>query len=237
MRKLALCPVRPTFGPSDLLSMNQAEQPCELESVIITDELEARESRTPDLDAEGLATLELLQELAKSPRDFFPKLVSAVLKFSNADSAGVSLLVEERGAFVWPAVAGGLSSFVGAGTPSDFGPCGTVLDLDGTVLFSRPEKHFSYLVPIEPALEEVLLTPFRVDGKAVGTIWAVIHEPGRKFDGEDRRLLENLSEFAASAYRILTETGSLKRILDELPRHETPRRLTNDGSKWQFVEN
>jgi GAF domain-containing protein len=127
------------------------------------------------------------------------------------------LLDAERKRFVWPAVAGGLTPYLGGGTPRDFGPCGTVLDRDAPVLFRHPERHFGYLTPIEPPLEEVLLIPFHTHGKPVGTIWAVIHEKDRHFDEEDKRLLENLSQFASSAYQVLAEAGSLDRLLNMQP--------------------
>ena len=116
-------------------------------------------------------------ELAKSPKEFFQKLVNTVLKLTVADSAGISLLDEKNSRFVWPAVAGGLSPYLGGGTPRGFGPCGTVLDRNKPMLFVHPERHFTYLEPIHPPLEEVLLIPFHVDDKPVGTIWAVIHDP------------------------------------------------------------
>jgi hypothetical protein len=56
-----------------------------------------------------------------------------------------------------------------------------------------------------------------MDGKPVGTIWAVIHEKDRHFDAEDRRLLENLSSFAASAYRVLVSNGALDAVLEIKP--------------------
>ncbi|WP_367871782.1 GAF domain-containing protein [Luteolibacter sp. Populi] len=180
--------------------------------MIATPQLSQRKVRAADAEGETRATLALVQGLAEKPEELFSMLVQAVLEFSNGDSAGISLLDEKRGRFFWPAVTGGLASYIGAGTPSDFGPCGTVLDRDAVVLFSHPERHFTYLEPITPPLEEVLLVPFHVDGKAVGTIWAVIHEPGRQFDAEDQRLMQNLSELASSAYRILTTTGAMKAI-------------------------
>jgi transcriptional regulator with GAF, ATPase, and Fis domain len=79
----------------------------------------------------------------------------------------------------------------------------------------HPERYFTYLEPIAPPLEEVLVIPFHIDGKAVGTLWAVIHTKERKFDTEDKRLLENLSAFAASAYRVLEATGTLKPMLQK----------------------
>lgn len=199
--------------------MPPAETTWELDEVISTEKLDQRRARVPDFGVEVRVTGELMRELAKAPETFFPKLVQAVMDHTNAQSSGISLLDEQARRFVWPAVVGGLQAFIGAGTPSDFGPCGTVLERNAAVLFSHPERHFTYLQPIKPALEEVLLVPFHVDGKAMGTIWAVIHEEGRQFDREDRRFLESLSQFAASAYRVLTETGMLKRILEKLPKH------------------
>jgi GAF domain-containing protein len=174
-----------------------------LESVIATSVLEA----------ETEAELELTRELAKSPLQFFQKLVDTVLKLSLAESAGISLLDETNERFVWPAVAGGLVPYVGGGTPRNFGPCGTVLDQNKPVLFQHPERHFGYLEPISPPLEEVLLIPFHVDGKAVGTVWAVIHSRDRQFQMEDRRLLQNLSAFASTAFKVLAGVGALEPLL------------------------
>ncbi|HEY3852775.1 MAG TPA: GAF domain-containing protein [Verrucomicrobiae bacterium] len=187
---------------------------CDLESVIATNELAFRTSRSSDTAAEDRAALDLVTALSKSPNHFFQKLVDAALSLSRADSTGISLLDERRNRFVWPAVAGGLTPYLGGGTPRNFGPCGTVLDRNASVLFQHPERHFGYLLPIQPPLEEVLLVPFHVNGKAVGTIWAVIHVKNQQFDAEDKRLLENLSQFAASAYHALAEAGSLDPLLD-----------------------
>ncbi len=85
---------------------------CDLESIIATSELKCRSTRTSDRKAENQAELELTQELARSPHDFFQKLVNMVLRLSLADSAGISLLDEKNGRFVWPAVAGGLSPYL-----------------------------------------------------------------------------------------------------------------------------
>jgi GAF domain-containing protein len=184
-----------------------------LESVIATSELKNRSNREPNKRAEAQAEMELTQQLAKSPRDFYQRLVDEVLKLSLAESAGISLLDEQKGRFVWPAVAGGLVPYIGGGTPREFGPCGTVLDRNSALLFLHPERHFTYLEPISPPLEEVLLIPFHVEGKAVGTIWAVIHSRGRHFQLEDKRLLENLSAFASTAFKVLAGAGALEPLL------------------------
>jgi GAF domain-containing protein len=183
---------------------------CALDTVIATADLGRRANRTSDRKAETQAELELTRQMAQSPHDFFQKLVDTALKLTVADSAGISLLDETQGRFVWPAVAGGLHPYLGEGTPSNFGPCGTVLDRNEPILFVHPEKYYTYLDPIEPPLEEVLLVPFHIDHRAVGTIWAVIHQKNRKFQAEDRRLLESLSAFASQAYSFLASVGALE---------------------------
>jgi GAF domain-containing protein len=201
-----------------MMNSNSAPPPSrptafDLEAVIATSDLKTRTSRVPDRKAEDQAELELTQELAKSPHDFFQKLADMVLRLTPADSAGISILNEEKGRFVWPAVAGGLSPYLWQGTPSNFGPCGTVLERNEPILFVHPERYYTYLEPITPTLEEVLLIPFHVGDKAVGTIWAVIHQPDIKFQAEDRRLLENLSNFASSAFKVLVSVGALDSLL------------------------
>jgi GAF domain-containing protein len=198
-------------GPDGILE--PGKEAFDLESVIATADLETRSVRAPDPAAEGRATLDLVLKLSKSPSLFFQTLVETALKLSRAESTGISLLDRAKGRFIWPAVAGPLASYLGQGTPRDFGPCGTVLDRNAPVLFLHPERHFTYLEPITPPLEEVLLIPFHMDGKAVGTIWAVIHQKERKFDAEDERVLVNLSAFAASAYKTLVLNRQLEPIL------------------------
>jgi len=50
----------------------------------------------------------------------------------------------------------------------------------------------------------------RVGGKAVGTIWAIMHCDRRKFDGEDERLMSVLGKFASLAYQTLGSIEDLK---------------------------
>lgn len=201
------------------MKLEPASDPCplSLEAVVATPELDRRPSRLPDAKAENAALLNLTRKLSAAPELFFSTLVRTALELSGADSTGISLLNEETKRFVWPAVAGGLSPYVGAGTPSDFGPCGTVLEQKAPVLFLHPERHFTYLMDIAPPLEEVLLIPFRVAGEVVGTLWAVLHSTRRKFDAEDRRLLVELSAFVSSAYQIFLNNGTLDAMLAMQP--------------------
>ena len=97
------------------------------------------------------------------------------------------------------------------GTPRGFGPCGTVLDRDVALLFSHPERHFSYLADVTPCIDEGLLLPFYVDGEGIGTIWVIAHDQSVRFDSEDLRVMTSLASFASTAYQTLL---SLERKLE-----------------------
>ncbi len=174
-----------------------------LRSVLSTAELSKRPSRAPDYAAECRALIGLGEELSASPDRILQKLTDAALTLCRAHSAGISLLEPDGKRFYWPAISGQWVGHVGGGTPRDYGPCGTVLDCDAALLFSHPELDFDYFAPVTPLVEEALLMPFYVDGKAVGTVWVVIHDLSGRFDREDLRLMTDLGAFAASAYQAL----------------------------------
>ena len=125
---------------------------CDLAEVIVTAELESRPKRVVDAQSESDAFIRLTQELAKSPGDFFQKLVETAQQLTGADSTGISLLDPEQGRFVWVAIAGTLRPYLGGGTPADFSPCGTVLEKNCPVLLCHPERHYLYLSPFKPSL-------------------------------------------------------------------------------------
>jgi PAS domain S-box-containing protein len=104
----------------------------------------------------------------------------------------------------WPAVSGQWAEKVGGGTSRDYGPCGVELDYDRSFLFSHPELDYDYYAPVKPEVEECLLTPFYVNGKAIGTIWIVMHDLSRRLDAEDLRLMTDLGAFAGSAFQAIS---------------------------------
>ena len=112
---------------------------------------------------------------------------------------------------------------IGGGTPRDFGPCGDVLDRNAPLLFRRLERRYTYFLPVTPPIEECLLVPFYVEGRAVGTIWAIAHDERRKFDAEDLRQLESLGRFASAAY----QTRELLQVQDS--RHSAALNLMDDA--------
>ena len=142
------------------------------------------------------------------------KLADTALALCRAHSAGLSLLEDgdQKSNFHWRAIAGQWAPHVNGGTPRDFGPCGTVLDQNVAMVCSHPELDFPYWAPIKPVLEEGLLIPFYIKGEAVGTIWVVAHDPSRRFDAEDLRVMTNLGTFAAAAYQTLLSLNATQRI-------------------------
>ena len=182
-----------------------------LESILCTKELQLRPARPADHEKENRALVVLAKALADSPRTVLQSLADIMLDVFDAGSAGISLLTKEDGGkrFYWPAIAGKWKQHIGGGTPRDFGPCGDVLDRNTTLLFGRLEQRYAYFQPVTPSVQEALLIPFYVGGKAVGTIWAVAHDQERKFDAEDERLMKSLGQFASSAYQILESLDAL----------------------------
>jgi PAS domain S-box-containing protein len=109
-------------------------------------------------------------------------------------------------------------------TPRDHSPCGAVLDRNATLLFDNPHRHYPQLLTFRPLLVEGLLVPFYVNNQPVGTIWAVAHDEARRFDAEDRRLLESLAAFAAIAYQtrllIAAQAKANESLEEEVQRSE-----------------
>jgi PAS domain S-box-containing protein len=172
-----------------------------LEAILCTEALHQRPRRAPAYKVENRALAALVQALADSPRSILQTLAEKALEVLRAGSAGLSLLTKDARRFYYAAIAGLWQPHLGGGTPRDFGPCGDVLDRNAPLLFSHWERRYPYLLPATPLAEEGLLVPFYVDGRAVGTIWAIAHDDRRKFDAEDLRLLESLGRFASAAYQ------------------------------------
>jgi PAS domain S-box-containing protein len=183
-----------------------------LDSILCTDELRRRAWRPPDYEKENRALVALASALADPQSNILQTLAETILAVTQCDSSGLSLLTKYDGGrrFYWPAIAGIWSPHIGGGTPRDFGPCGDVLDCNRTLLFKHFERRYPYLLPVIPAAEECLLVPFYVGGRAVGTIWAIMHSVRRKFDAEDERLMNSLGQFASLAYQTVESIEDLK---------------------------
>src|SRR5215470_13383948 len=181
-----------------------------LESILCTEELLSRPRRPPDHETENSALVALASALADSPGTILQTLADKVLEILQADSAGLSLLTNDEKRFYWAAIAGAWQPHIGGGTPRDFGPCGDVLDHNRSMLFTHWERRYPYLSIAVPLADEGLLVPFYVNGKAVGTIWAIAHTSRRQFDAEDLRLLESMGRFASAAYQAVESINDLR---------------------------
>jgi signal transduction histidine kinase len=200
-----------------------------LESILCTEELRRRPSRPPDYQKENGALLVLAKALADTPRTVLQTLAETILEVCQSGSAGISLLTVDDGEakFCWPAIAGDWKQHIGGGTPRNFGPCGDVLDHNTPLLFRNVALRYTYFEPVTPAVVEALLVPFYVQGKAVGTIWAVAHDSRRKFDMEDERVMLSLGKFASSAYQVLTSLDALNLGMARGEMTEVALRLSN----------
>jgi len=108
-----------------------------------------------------------------------------------------------------------------------------VLDQNRTLLFKHFERRYPYLLPVIPAAEECLLVPFYVDGKAVGTIWAILHSDRRQFDAEDDRVMGSLGKFASSASQALASIDELRFQVGEREKAEAALHRLADGLETQ----
>ncbi|HEX4795656.1 MAG TPA: ATP-binding protein [Humisphaera sp.] len=202
--------MQPLSDTNALGSESAPDAPVALESVLCTEELDRRPHRLPDYESENRALVKLAQALADSPRNILQTLADTILATLNSDSAGVSLITDDGGRFYWPAISGAWKAHIGGGTPRNFGPCGDVLDRNIPLMFGRFQRRYTYFKPVQPQVEEAILVPFHIEGKAVGTIWAVAHTCGRRFDAEDMRQLESMGRFASAAYQAVLSIKGLE---------------------------
>src|SRR5690348_13510027 len=100
-----------------------------LDEILCTDELWRRPHRPPDYESESKALGKLADALARSPRTILQTLADTLLEVFKADSAGMSLLIDdgknlhwEGKNFYWAAIAGAWNPLMGGGTPRGFGP-------------------------------------------------------------------------------------------------------------------
>jgi signal transduction histidine kinase len=208
-----------------LTSDSEKQATVNLESIISTAELRARPTRAPNHVAENHALIALAEKMATSPNDILQKLAETALNLCHAQTCGISLLGSDGAHFYWPALTGIWASHVGGSMPRGFSPSGTVLDRNAAQLMRHPERHFAYFAAVTPWIDEVLLVPFYVGEKAVGTIWVIVHDQSHRFDSEDLRIMTNLGTFAAAAYQTLQYLKSAK-LANEQLESEVQRRTS-----------
>lgn len=186
--------------------------------VAFTDKhLNERPVRAPNYEAESKALRRLAEQMGRQPDDVLLTLCQEVLTVCGAESAGVSLLVDENSdEFQWPAIAGLWAAFQGGGMPRNASPCGLVIQANRSLLLHDVERQFPAAAVASPPITEILLAPFRVNGRPIGTVWAIMHSDPKIFDREDQRLLESLAHFAAAAYKMAGAVGDTGKAREQL---------------------
>jgi PAS domain S-box-containing protein len=175
-----------------------------LDAVLATSELIRRPFREPNYRAETEALHELMEGFAQDPSKVLQRLVEVAMRCCGATSAGLSVDetdADGRRAFRWHATAGRFAPLLNTTLPYEASPCGHVVRTQTTQLMHRLELAYPIADTIDPWIREVLLAPFFTAGTPVGTLWVVDHGDSRRFDAEDRRILESLAGFAAIAWR------------------------------------
>jgi GAF domain-containing protein len=192
-------------------AVDQTGLPEPMQKVIANHLLVERPSRTPDYKAEVEATAAIVKAMVDSPQTVLTRLSEAVLQLTGSDSAGVSLAGRDDGeqVFLWQAAVGLFEKYIGSVVPHDESPCGSVLNIDTTLLMLNPGEAYKTAAGVEPPIREVLLVPFHVEGRIAGTVW-VISQGSKVFDAEDARLVTHISELAALAYQIQTKLGDME---------------------------
>ena len=191
------------------------------EDVLATEELNRRAPHTPRYPEENEAYRLLARCLACRPEEMLQALSDQALLLCQAGSSGVSVLEgQPDGAtiFRWVALSGACASYIGGSTPRDFSPCGTCLDQNCPVLFSYPARCFTYFKELSFPIVEGLVLPLRSDEQVFGTIWVMSHDPDRRFDSEDVRVMTGLADFTAAALRMNDLVKELKQSVVDVNR-------------------
>ncbi len=173
--------------------------------LLVTPEVLQARRRVRNVRAEIAVFDELAQTPSAEPHRNMRRLIDLVLHLYGAGSAGLSVLRPGsygHAYFVWEMVSGGLAAQQGDGTPGNHSTCGLCLDIGTAIVLARPERAFSYLARVQPAILEALIVPlYDHDGTPLGTLWIAHHEPTACFGPDDVRIIERLAPMTAEALK------------------------------------
>jgi signal transduction histidine kinase/CheY-like chemotaxis protein len=211
------------------MTNEEVKQIC-LDDILITQELSRRIPRTTDLKEENDALHTLVRQLVEQPQILLKKLVKITTQLCRAESAGVSLLeVTPRGEDIcrWFALAGMLEAYEQTPTPYTSSYCGICLERQAPLLYSYPERYFTYLQQFKPTIVEILVVPLLIANQPLGTIWIGSHDEHRQFDQEDLRLMKSLANFTAAALY----SSNARQAAEESARREQAARAVSEAAQ------
>lgn len=168
------------------------------DELLITPELERRPARPASPETELNAYRELSVLMTEDAQRAVDRFLDLALELCPAaGSSGLSEIARNAAGeeiFLWTALAGAYARFVGGSTPRNFSPCWLCLERKRTVLVDRPARVFDYLADADPPIVEGLIVPlYDGGGEALGTLWVASHDPARRFDATDARVMEQLA--------------------------------------------
>ena len=186
--------------------------------LIVSRRVAPRPRSAAEVDAELQAFPRIADAIIQTPATALQVCTEVALALCGAGSCGVSVCERTPGGeevFRWVALAGAMAGHLNGTTPRHFSPCGDCVDAGTPLLLERPERVYQYLSVGVP-LHEVLLLPVgEKGGELEGTMWVVSHDPGRRFDAEDERLMRRMTVFTSMALRLAQRSAAAERLAAE----------------------
>lgn len=132
------------------------------------------------------------------------QLARHAVELCDADSGGVSIIegTDTSALFRWRGLAGKVEQYEGGSTPRDWSPCCECLKAGRAILYSYPERRFTYLRQLGLPIVEGLVIPVLSSTLPLGTIWVISHTHKRQFNAEHVRIMTSLADFTSSALEI-----------------------------------
>ncbi len=161
------------------------------------------------MQMEGLRRL--AHSFVESPDTILQDLVNAAVDLCGADSAGISLEIEERteaNYYHWVATAGQYNGFLNAVLPRYPSACGICLDRGKPQLFRVSQPFFDIMGIEAPLVTDGILLPWQVEDTR-GTIFIMAHGRVAAFDRGDGQMMRLLADFSALAVRHQRQQRSL----------------------------
>lgn len=143
---------------------------------------------------------QLTQAFIGDPDSILQVLVEAAVDLCGAESAGISIELEQPNAnfYHWVATAGQYKRFLNAMLPLYPSACGVCLKRGRPQIFRVSQRFFDLMGIEAPIVTDGMLLPWEAD-QTRGTFWIMAHEEPEAFDGEDLRIMLALADFASMA--------------------------------------
>jgi len=161
------------------------------------------------MQMEGLRRL--IHSFIESPETILQELVNAAVDLCGADSAGISLELDEKteaNYYHWVATAGQYNGFLNAILPRYPSACGICLDRGKPQLFRVSQPFFDIMGIEAPLVTDGILLPWQVEDTR-GTIFIMAHGRVAAFDRGDGQMMRLLADFSALAVRHQRQQRSL----------------------------